>query len=172
MKDCLLAVNRYGQKNLPIKYIVKLAYLFIFKGFRYSEGERLFLKYVGNWGGKAPTYRFEAIKDGEIIKTVQKKQGSSIQLKAEADHVNLSNERTYDVALIRLKAVDSFGNIAPYYMEPLRLRIEGNIEIIGPEIISLKGGMGGTYIRTKGNFVSGKIFIDGNGLKPVSITFN
>lgn len=172
VKDCLLAVNKYGQENLPLKYIAKIVYLYIFNGFRYNEGERLFLKYVGNWGGKAPTYRFEAIKDGKIIKTVQKRQGSPIQLKAEADHIKLSNKETYDVALIRMKAVDTFGNVAPYYMEPVKLRVEGDIEIIGPEIISLKGGMGGTYIKTKQKFNTGEIFMEGNGLKPISIKFN
>ncbi len=171
VKECLMAIQKYGQSKIPLKYFVKVIYLMIFKGFRYKEGERLYLKYVGNWGGKAPTYRFEALKDGKIVKTVQKKQGSPLHLVAEADHVNLSNTNTYDVSLVRIKAVDEFGNIAPYYMEPVSLKVEGDIQIIGPNIISLKGGMGGTYVKTIGDFTSGSINMQGNGLEPVSIDF-
>lgn len=171
VKECLMAIQKYGQNKIPFKYLAKIIYLMLFKGFRYKEGERLYLKYVGNWGGKAPTYRLEAIKDEKVIKIVQKKQGSPIRLLAEADHLNLSDEQSYDVALIRIKAVDEFGNIAPYYMEPVILKVEGDIKIIGPDTISLKGGTGGTYVKTVGNFVSGKIFIEGNCLKTISLTF-
>ena len=46
-------------------------------------------------------------------------------------------------------------NIVSFYQEPVVLSTEGPIAIIGPEIISLQGGMGGTYVRTTGEEASG-----------------
>jgi hypothetical protein len=54
------------------------------------------------------------------------------------------------VAALRIQATDESGNILNFYNEPFCIETEGPVEVIGPKIISLKGGMGGTYIKYKG----------------------
>ena len=43
---------------------------------------------------------------------------------------------------------DEHGNVLSFFNEPVLLETEGDIEIIGPKVIALQGGMGGTYIRS------------------------
>ena len=46
--------------------------------------------------------------------------------------------------------VSEHGNLLSYSHEPLCLETEGPIEIIGPKLISLQGGLFGTYVKSKG----------------------
>lgn len=119
----------------------------------------LYIKYIGNWGETATAYRFEAIKNGAIVKTVVKEPMRKPRLSVKTSHTRLHEENTYDVALIRVKAVDENENLLPYYQEPIKVEVEGPIEIIGEEIFSLKGGMGGLYIKTTGKNGIAKVHI-------------
>ncbi|MGN0375290.1 MAG: glycoside hydrolase family 2 TIM barrel-domain containing protein [Butyrivibrio sp.] len=149
IKECLRAISKYWGKRLPLKYILLMGKLKATKHITKDTIMDLYGKYVANWGASAPKYRFEAIKDGNVVKTVEKQPGIQVHLKVEADHTRLIEENeTYDVAAVNIKAVDQFGNVQPYYMEPLYLQADGDIEIIGPKIICLRGGMGGTYVRS------------------------
>ena len=51
---------------------------------------------------------------------------------------------------MRIRAVDENGNLLPYSNEAVRLTIEGPIELIGPDIFALRGGMAGFYVKTTG----------------------
>ncbi len=150
LKDCLGAIAKYGTSALPPKYIIKLARLMLFKGLRFSYGVELYGKYVSNWGGEATEWRFDAIKDGKVVKSVTKKPGRQAYIEVEVSHTRLVESDTYDVAAVRIRATDEYGNPAVYYHEPVCLSCSDNISIIGPDIISLKGGCGGTYVKTKG----------------------
>lgn len=150
LKDCLGAIAKYGTSALPPKYIIKLARLMLFKGLRFSYGVELYGKYVSNWGGEATEWRFDAIKDGKVVKSVTKKPGRQAYIEVEVSHTRLVESDTYDVAAVRIRATDEYGNPAVYYQEPVCLSCSDNISIIGPDIISLKGGCGGTYVKTKG----------------------
>ena len=154
VRECLNALAKFGLSNIPAKIYAKFGYLMLTKGFRISDAYELYGKYVGNWGGEATVWRFDAVKNGETVKSVTKKPGAKPHIEISADRTNLLDGDTYDVAAIRIRALDEFGNTLPYYQEPVVLKTEGDIEIIGPNVISLKGGMGGTYVKTKG--VSGK----------------
>ena len=79
----------------------------------------------------------------------------------------LCEDATYDAAAVRIRAVDEYGNLAPYWQEPVVLKCSGPIELIGPDIISLKGGSGGCYIKTTG--ISGDAVLGVNG---INIKFN
>ena len=150
LKDCLGAIAKYGTSALPPKYLIKLARLMLFKGLKISDGVRLYGNYVSNWGGEATEWRFDAIKDGKLVKSVTKKPGRQAYIEVEVSHTRLVEADTYDVAAVRIRAIDENGNPAVYYQEPVCLSCSDNISIIGPDTISLKGGCGGTYVKTKG----------------------
>lgn len=84
-------------------------------------------------------------------------------------HTVLVEAHSYDTALIRIRAVDSQGMTLPYYNEPVRIKVSGSIERIGPEAVSLKGGCGGTYVRTLGRAGNAKVTIFAEGMEPVEI---
>lgn len=150
MKKLLYAVKKFGPNHLPIKYKLGMAYLMLKEHLKMEDAANLYYKYIGGWGGAVTTFRFEAIKDGKVVKIIDKKPASGIRLKFSVTSEVLQDSDTYDVSAIRICAVDDSGNQLPYYQEPIKLEAIGAVELIGPEIISFKGGMAGTYVRTKG----------------------
>ena len=150
LKDCLGAVAKYGTSALPPKYLLKFGRLMLLKRLKFSDGVELYGKYVSNWGGEATEWRYDAVKNGEVVKSVIKKPGQKAHLEVEVSSAELSEGNTYDVAAVRIYARDEFGNPAVYYQEPVCLSCTDGLEIIGPHIISLKGGCGGTYVKTNG----------------------
>ena len=110
----------------------------------------LYAKYVGNLGSQSTVYRFEAIKDGRVVKTVTKTQMDKISLETQASHTNLHEGTSYDVSVVRIRAVDENGNLLSYSNEAIKVTAEGPIEIIGPDMFSLRGGMAGFYVKTAG----------------------
>ena len=133
-----------------------------------DDAVSLYNKYVGDWGGSATTYRFEAIKDGKVVKEIKKSPMTQIKFEVKTDRTNLIEENTYDVACIRIRAVDENGNLLNYFNDPLNLSIEGNAEIIGPNTIALSGGMGGTYVRSIGQVGKAVLMISDAYGKEVS----
>lgn len=148
--DAMNLVARGSLNHIPKRlYLTALKLLLIYH-IDFAEVTRLYTKYIGDWGGTATVYRFDAIKDGKVVKSVTKEPVREIRLEAEADHTILTEQHSYDVALVRIRAVDDHGNVLPFYQEPVRLITEGDISIIGPETIALQGGMGGTYVKSLG----------------------
>ncbi|MGF7142578.1 beta-galactosidase [Anaerotaenia torta] len=159
MKEILLAVQEHGPNNLPLRHKLKMGWLMLREHLTMEDGARLYYKYVGNWGGQASVIRFEAIRGGRAVKTIMKKPASQPRLQVSADTTQLMEDGTYDVAAVRLRAADEWGNLLPYCQLAITLKAEGAIEIIGPSVISLQGGMGGTYVKTKGRPGKGRLFI-------------
>lgn len=159
IKKILMSVSRYGVNHIPIDVRMRAAKLMTFYHMKLNDALALYEKYIGN-GGKnmpVPSYKFEAIKDGNIVKTVVKEPVKNTFINAQADHTSLIENTTYDVALVRIKACDQNGNVLNLYNEAVMLSVEGAIKIIGPKLISLKGGYGGTFVRTIGE--SGQAFL-------------
>ena len=160
VKDCLKALAKFGVGALPAKYYAKFGYLMLTQGFKIADAYTLYGKYVGGWGGEATEWRFDAVKDGQVTRSVTRSSGQTVHLDIKLSGSVLHEGDTYDAAAVRIRAIDSFGNLAPYCQEPVTLRTEGCIELIGPSVISLKGGSGGTYVRSTGSG-SGKLFVNG-----------
>lgn len=108
----------------------------------------LYTKYVGDWGGKSTVYRFDAIKNGKVVKTVTKTPMNKMKLEFDAPNTILSEKTSYDVGVVRIRAIDENGNLLPYCNEAIKINIDGPLEVIGPDMISLRGGMSAFYVRT------------------------
>lgn len=160
LKECLCAVAKYGTSALPPKYLLKLGKLMLLKGLKFSDGVELYGKYVSNWGGEATEWRFDAVKSGEVVKSVIKKPGQKAHIEVEVSSTELYEGDTYDVAAVRIYARDELGNSAVYYQEPVILSCSDGLEIIGPHVISLKGGCGGTYVKTTGTAGKAELMIN------------
>ncbi len=162
----------YGWDNLPPKILAKAAKCMALYGMTMEDAVKLYNKYVGDWGGSATVYRFEAIKDGKVVKTVKKCPFTRVALEVRADHTDLVEGATYDVASLRIRAVDENGNLLPFFNEPVSAMPEGPVEIVGPAMFSLKGGLGGVYVRTKeGKTGDAALWLSTAQTPPVRIRF-
>lgn len=169
--DAMNLVARGSLNHIPKRlYLTALKLLLIYH-IDFAEVTRLYTKYIGDWGGTATVYRFDAIKDGKVIKSVTKEPVREIRLEAEADHTILTEQHSYDVALVRIRAVDDHGNVLPFYQEPVRLITEGDISIIGPDTIALQGGMGGTYVKSLGRSGQGALLLQSQTAGEIRIPF-
>ena len=169
--DAMNLVARGSLNHIPKRlYLTALKLLLIYH-IDFAEVTRLYTKYIGDWGGTATVYRFDAIKDGKVIKSVTKEPVREIRLEAEADHTILTEQHSYDVALVRIRAVDDHGNVLPFYQEPVRLITEGDISIIGPDTIALQGGMGGTYVKSPGRSGRGALLLQSQTAGEIRIPF-
>jgi len=169
--DAMNLVARGSLNHIPKRlYLTALKLLLIYH-IDFAEVTRLYTKYIGDWGGTATIYRFDAIKDGKVVKSVTKKPVREIRLEAEADHTILTEQHSYDVALVRIRAVDDHGNVLPFYQEPVRLITEGDISIIGPDTIALQGGMGGTYVKSTGRSGRGALLLQSKTAGEIRIPF-
>ena len=174
-KELTKALNSFainGMGNLPLKTVVTAAKMMIFHGMDMAEMEMIYTKYVGDWGGTSTQYRFEAIKNGRTVATVVKEPMKKMQLEVRVDHVNLLETKSYDVAAVRFRMLDENKNLLHFYNEPLYLSVEGPVEIIGPKVISLKGGMGGTYIKTKGEEEKATLIVSSQQAGEVKVEFD
>lgn len=171
VKSILMSACRNGMANLPLSTKLLAAKCVLFRGMKMQDAVDLYNKYVGNWGGTATVYRFEAIKDGKVVKVVEKKPMKEMHLIANCSHTTLREDTTYDVAAVRIQAVSETDNLLNFSHTPVELITEGPIELIGPKMISLQGGMGGTYIKTKGEAGEAKLILRTTNTPDVELLF-
>jgi beta-galactosidase len=157
VKEILNHTARFGMGRLPKRILFQAAKMIALYHMGMDDAVRLYQKYVGDWGGRATVYRFEAIKGGKVVRTLVKAPSGKLHLEATPSHRVLREGKTYDVAEVRICAKDENDNTVVFFQEPIRLSVTGPAEIIGPDVISCKGGMTGTYLRTTGE--AGKVVL-------------
>lgn len=171
VKKLLNVVARVGLNKLPLDAKLTAAKLIAVDHMNFDQATVLYNKYVGDWGGTSTAYRFEAIKDGQVVQTVEKQPMHGLKLSCRADHVTLQEDQTYDVAAIRIQMQDEHGNLLSFCGDPVILEVQGDVELVGPSVVSLQGGMTGTYVRTLKKSGSGKLVVKAEGCEPVEIAF-
>ena len=171
VKELLLAANRYGLQTLPQEVLEQMQQCEEQFGITETDFMALYGRYIGNWGQKVPRYRFEAVKDGKVVSVITRQPMKQVQLRLNPSHTNLTERHTYDVAAVRIEARSDSGNLLPFYQEPVQLTVTGDIALIGPSLISLKGGMGGTYVKSLGREGQGTLTLSAPGAPDVIIDF-
>ena len=149
IRKCLLASKKYGS-NLPLRYRLLYAKMMFQYKLSYSDGVALFGKYVTGWGSDSITWRFDAIKNGKVVKSIIKRPSAKLHLSYQVSRTNLVEGSCYDMSAIRIQVKDEYHNLASYAQLPLKLITTGPIEIVGPNTVVTEGGMTGTYIKTTG----------------------
>ncbi len=132
----------------------------------------IYNKFIGDWGGESREYKFEAIQNGKVVKTVKKAAVVKPHIDVNTSHTLLIESHTYDVANVRVKIADQNDNQLYYYSSPISFEVEGPFEIIGPSVVSPMGGCTGVYIKSIGEDGDGKLTIKGAGLDPVTISLS
>ena len=155
IKECLNAAVEYGFQNLPKKYLLKLAYIMLRYKLNFSDGVKLFNKYVSGWGGEGEEWKFQGIWNGKEGKSITLAHSSKLHLDIIKDTSVLYEGNGYDETLVRIRVLDEFNNPAPYAQLPISIETSGSIENAGYNLLTLEGGMGGVIIKTNGGIGKG-----------------
>lgn len=170
VKDALNFSAVYGMENMPAKMKLTMVEAMARFKMKFDDAYMLFGKYIGNWGGEATRFRFDGIKNGKVVKTVTKSAMSGLRLVLDVSSNELVEGATYDVAAIRIKITDEYGNVMPFFNRQALLEVKGDIEALGPALADINGGMGGVYVRSTGvaGKASVKISLPDYGLSSVA----
>ena len=134
-----------------------------------NEAVGLYNKYVGDWGGESKQYRFDAIKDGKVVRSLVKTPMKKATLAVQASATCLIENITYDVIELRVRAVDEYGNQLYYMQEALTVTTEGPVEVIGPATVPLRGGATGIYIKSMGRGGTAGVTLQCEGMETITI---
>ena len=96
MRDCLLAAGKYGLAGLPLAYKVKFGWCMLRYKMSFADGVALYGKNVGNWGGEATRWRFDAVQDGNVVRSVTLCPSAKLHLEVKVSRTALrekDNER-------------------------------------------------------------------------------
>lgn len=150
LRDCLNAAARYGMDGLPLKDKLKMGEAMLRYGMSYEDGTELYGRYVGNWGGLTPTWRFDAKKEGRVAFSVTRRPSRRLKLDVRVSKTELCEGDIYDMAAVRVRVLDENGETAHYAQLPVKFELTGEAELVGPDTAAAEGGMCGTYIKTNG----------------------
>ncbi|MDR1002538.1 MAG: hypothetical protein LBL82_04620 [Oscillospiraceae bacterium] len=124
------------------------------------DDTRLFELYEKHFSKDTPhSYRFEGIKNGEIVAVGKRSAARKKSLNILVERSKLFHSDSYDLAEIKLMAIDQNGNKLSYCFDGVSVKCDGSIEIAGPELFSLVGGSRVFYVRTKGGKGEAKIHL-------------
>ncbi len=171
VKKILLAVSRNGPAHLPVQIKLLAAQCMLRWGVKLSDAVDLYNKYLANWGGSVTSHRFDAVVNGRVVKSVERRPVTQVKLVADVSHDVLVEGNTYDVAAVRIRAVSQDGAVLPLYQEPLRLKVSGSVELIGPDCVTPRGGMCGTYVKTTGGTGEALLYVEAPGADSVTVRF-
>ena len=171
VKDLLNHSARFGSSHLPPKIMAKAAWLMLRYRMSFGDAYQFYGKYIGNWGAAATVYRFEAVRDGKVVRTVERAPVEGLRLRATAGTAELREGDTYDAALIRLAMTDQNGNVLPFWQGAVTVETEGPVAVLGPREAILRGGLGGTIIKTTGCSGEAAVTFRVQGAESVTLRF-
>jgi beta-galactosidase len=171
LRKCLVAIGKKGLAGLSPADYLRMGYAMLRYKLRFEDAYKLYGKYIGNWGGEATVWRFDALEGEKVVASVTCCPSSKLHLEVAASSVTLEEKQSYDMAAIRIRVLDEYGNVAPYAQIPVKLTMAGAAELVGPDVIAAEGGMTGTYIRTIGKPGTAKLTVSTAQTEPVTINF-
>ena len=171
LRDALLTIQRKGLGGMNPADIAKIGYTLVKYGLKYEDAYALYGKYVGNWGGEATVWRLDGEKDGKVVSSVTCCPSARLHLEVTSSASQLRDGDTYDMAAVRIRVLDQHGNLAPYAQLPVKLQLEGEAKLVGPDTVTAEGGMTGTYIMTTGKPGKALLTVTTGQTDPVQIEF-
>jgi len=171
LRKCILAICRRGLGGLRPAELMRMGWAMLRYGLTLKDATALYGKYVSSWGSEATVWRFDALRDGKMIASTTQSPSAKLHLEVTASQTHLTEGNTYDMAAIRIRVLNEYGNIVPYAQLPVMLELSGDAAIVGPEVVTAEGGMCGTYIRTIGKSGTARLTIRTNQTEPVTVDF-
>ncbi len=167
----LLAAGKYGLEKMPLADKARMFYCMKRYHLSWADGEQLYGKYVGNWGGAATEWRLDALDGEKVTASVVCCPNKKLRLEVKVSDTELTEGSGYDMAAVRVRVLDGNGNLAPYAQLPIRFSVSGDLALAGPEVSTAEGGMTGAYVKTVGHGGEGVLTVSSEQTAPVSIPF-
>ena len=171
-KDILNDAAIHGMNGLSAKTKLKAGWLTARYGMTYETAYELYGKYIANWGDTASAFRFEAIRNGEVVRVVEKSPFTSRRMELKVSHTELTEGDSYDAAAIRARITDQNGNTLHAFNASLKVTVDGPVEVIGPAQLPIIAGMGGMYIRTIGLTGTASVTIEAERIEKQTVIFS
>ena len=172
VREAMLTIQRKGLAGMGPGDYAKLGYAMVKYGLKFEDAYALYGKYVGNWGGESTVWRLDGEKDGKVVSSVTCCPSARLHLEVTASARQLREGDTYDMAAVRIRVLDEYGDPAPYAQLPVRLTLEGPAALVGPDMVTAEGGMTGTYIMTTGETGKAVLTVTTAQTDPVSVEFD
>ena len=125
----------------------------------------LLFESAGGWGQAGNDLRLEGIVNGEVAVTRRAGEIKSFaRLEAVADDTVLAADGdTYDATRIVVRALDTHGNLCPFYNGAASVRTDGIVDVMGPASFGLIGGCVAFWVRTCGRAGTARISVECGG---------
>jgi beta-galactosidase len=155
--------------NIPLRLKIKMRIFLKKNKLSFDQAAVFYEKYIGKWGLESVSYKFQAMKDGEVM--MEKVVGSTDKhhLLIEEDDQVLSETDTYQTTRIVVRHVNENNNLMTYSQEVIHIDIDGPLELIGPKSLPLTGGSTGFFVKTKQAKGTATIKISPNNLNTQEI---
>ena len=171
VRKVLLTIADKGLEYLSVADKLNMARVAMKYKINFQTAWDLYGKYIGNWGGEATVWRIDAITGGKVVASKTYCPNTALRLEVTPSATVLQEKNSYDAAAVRIRVVDANGNTASYAQIPVKLALEGEAELVGPDILAAEGGMCGTYIRTIGKSGEATLRISSPQTETVTVTF-
>jgi len=171
LRRCLISAGKHGLANMPLSDKLRMGMAMLKYKMSFADGVDLYGKYVGNWGSEATRWRFDAVKNGEVTLSRTLCPSDKLHIEAKVSSARLEEGASYDMAAVRIRILDEYGNLAPYAQLPLVFETEGDVGLVGSGIVCAEGGMTGCYIKSLGRAGRGLLRIKSQGLETAELEF-
>lgn len=172
LRKCLVSAGKNGLAGMPVADKARMAWAMARYKLTMDDGVALFGKYVGNWGGAATRWRFDARTGGRTVASVTRASGAALHMEVRVSKTALCEGDTWDAAAVRVRILDEYSTPAPYAQLPVRFSLTGAAALIGPDTVTAEGGMTGTYVRTTGESGEAVLRISAAGLPEEEVRFS
>ncbi len=113
---------------------------------------------IGAWGMAWDDGQFDGYLDGNRVITrrfAADPVPQTLEVAPDALHLNAAD---HDELRVVLRALDQADNVMPYLDDVLYLEVAGPAKVIGPDVLPLKGGVAGLWLKSTG------------GIGPIELT--
>ncbi len=149
IKKLLLDIYRYSVGNLPAKTKLRALKLMFRHKITMDDFVVLYNKYIGNWGMESVDIKIVGYQKNEIVAERVVSAYRKTQFDVRYSSTVLTEQNTYDVLQVFIKALDQNKNTLNYYFAPVNVEVEEGIEVYGPTHFCMIAGQASFYIKSK-----------------------
>lgn len=125
---------------------------------------------LGQWGMQWEDAVFTGFIDGKAVATVKRVANPvASRLQIEADDDRLSSEPG-DSTRVIVRALDQAGTLLPFLDDPVTIEARGPVAVVGPAVITLRGGTTGFWLKSTGEKGLVTVTVSSPRFAPVMMT--
>ena len=149
ISDALNYVGRTGMAHIEKKKLLKAILVLVKRRLDFDTVYSWYMKYISAWGEKANSYRLFGYKGGNVVTKAVLEPSLRFDYRIVPTKTMLENKDTYDATRVSILYVDQNDIQQHYSFLPLRLEVEGPIELLSEELVTLQGGSLSVYVRSR-----------------------